>query len=112
MNSVLFSASEEGSTVIKNQLSGSVCSNISFLGLAGGCIVTILGANIGSFVSFILCRALAKDIVVRTLSTYENLKQVVGGLLSALFSLQCCVNMILHDSPRFIKKNRSAGPRY
>jgi len=46
-------------------------------GLLGGCAVTILGANIGSFVSFNICRVLAKDVVTRTLSTYENLKQVV-----------------------------------
>eukprot|EP00047_Mylnosiga_fluctuans_P016865 m.56998 g.56998 ORF g.56998 m.56998 type:complete len:382 (-) comp6806_c0_seq2:361-1506(-) len=46
-------------------------------GLFYGTLVTIVGANIGALVSFVICRRLWRDYVLEKLSTYDNLKQVV-----------------------------------
>jgi uncharacterized membrane protein YdjX (TVP38/TMEM64 family) len=46
-------------------------------GLVGGVVVTCIGAAVGAYVSFIVCRVLWKDWVMSTLSSYENLKQIV-----------------------------------
>lgn len=46
-------------------------------GLVGGSIVTAIGANLGALVSFLVCRAMWKEYVMRKLSTYDNLRQIV-----------------------------------
>ena len=46
-------------------------------GLYVGVVITSLGAAVGSWVSFIICRVLWQDWVMTKLGAYENLKQIV-----------------------------------
>ncbi len=46
-------------------------------GFVVGSAITSVGANLGALVSFLVCRLLWKDYVIRKLSSYENLRQIV-----------------------------------
>lgn len=46
-------------------------------GLFWGSVVTIVGANLGGIVAFMLMRKMAKDYVLKQLASYDNFRQII-----------------------------------
>ena len=66
-------------------------------GFWDGLCITIIGAAVGGFVSFLACRQLAKGYVTSLLSSYENLKQIIRVLDGARIRSVMAPKLLLRE---------------